>query len=307
MIQIRGLHLNKPVKLGFDNWVSLEEDAHRYFDLDGLEYKSMSRVLGNVKEEFDSNSASLGTAKSNLGKGATREQVRIEQKKVLAMWEANKNASIDHGNFIHNNLEKRIKTGLCDPIIEPVWNDIVKELGEYHRIFSEVILYNTDYMFAGTTDLVTHRYNGRTTNVYDFYDFKTNLSKGIYYHSMSKKEGKVKHYNRYFLDPVSYMEDCNYNFYALQLSSYAYMAELKYGIKVGRLSIIFISPDHKVTMIPVNYLRMEIKAIFDKVKSLKPILVPNKDVPVKNVISGRSISLNGFSKGWDASTVKSTW
>jgi len=108
----------------------------------------------------------------------------------------------------------------------------------------------------------------------DFYDYKTNLSQGIRYDSIGWNKNPIKHYNRFMFSPLNHLEDCNYNKYAMQLSSYAYMAEITYGVKVGKLFIIFIWLDgtkYKYKFIPVPYMRMEAAAIFQDSLTLKEL------------------------------------
>ena len=78
------------------------------------------------------------------------------------------------------------------------------------------------------------------------------------------------------LDPVSHLEDCNYNKYCLQLSSYAYLDEIEHGYHPGQLRIIFIPPTDttKWNVIPVPYMRAEVKALFEwhvEQNNIKPV------------------------------------
>ena len=75
---------------------------------------------------------------------------------------------------------------------------------------------------------------------------------------------------------MDHLEECNYNTYATQLSGYAYMAEKTYGVKIGKLFIVWIRYNEKddkldYTMIPVPYMKIEIEALFNHFVKLKKI------------------------------------
>jgi hypothetical protein len=118
---------------------------------------------------------------------------------------------------------------------------------------------------AGTID--TGGFRKTKTRILDIEDNKTNLEKGITFDSISRKEGKIKHENRFFLEPVSHLELCNYNRYVLQLSIYAYLFEQFFSCQIGRLAIRWLSCSPATeengivflssSYIPVPYMRSE--------------------------------------------------
>ena len=127
---------------------------------------------------------------------------------------------------------------------------ILSEYKGYYQSHDEICLHNDDFRLAGTADKVCLVGN-RADSEFDLADFKTNISKGIEYHSEYKK--------RMFY-PIDHLQDCNFVKYSLQLSIYAYFFELLTGRKLRKMWIHFIPPDDmmKHYKIPVMYMKSDV-------------------------------------------------
>lgn len=240
----------------FEERVKLEPVEHRYWHKDGTEYQSLSRVRGCIKEAFQSNMLSAMIAKKE---GRT-------QAEVLAEWKNKGTVAADHGTRIHEALERYEKSAIIlpeDEYFRPMILSLTSEYKDMYQVHQEVTLYDEEYLIAGTADHIieTTKHKSSILNVDDY---KTNISKGIYFESKYKK---------YLLGPFSHIQDTNYFDYSLQLSCYAYMAEKLTGRKIGTLSIVFIPPANPLAYkrIPVNYMKMEVIALFKYYKELKHI------------------------------------
>lgn len=229
---------------------------------------SVSKVLSSFCEPFDSYGVSAAMAKGN----------KAEQKKILKEWEKSKNDSIDHGNNIHEALEYYGNYG-THPVsaFEDLGKQVANIIGPYYKSFQELIVWHIGSMIAGTADRPVLRTRGSKAML-DVYDYKTNLKKGIEYNSSYfNKSGEYKHLKKFFYDPVSHLEDCNYNKYALQLSIYAYMISVLFGVVVGQLGIIFVEQipgptiKYVARLIPVPYLFHDARNIVESFKPLKPL------------------------------------
>lgn len=233
--------------------VKLEPVAHKYFDQYGTEYISVSKLLSLVSEKFDAERMAVFTARKQ---GKTVEQ-------VLAEWDKIRDDAANHGTRIHNALERYEKeNGLVlpeDRDLTEMIESVMQIYRSYPKSFSELCLWHDEYKVAGTTDKLCYTANSKTCTV-DFYDYKTNLSKGITYDSK---------YNKYLLDPVSHLQDCSYNKYALQLSLYALFFEYKTGRKIGKLNLIYIPPTNYLDwkLIPMPYMKLEAMAILNHYKN----------------------------------------
>ena len=244
-----------------DDYITFEEKYHRYFNPDGIEFMSMSKILKGIQIPFDREGMSKRIAKSR----------NITQAEVLKEWDKKRDDSIDHGNNIHNGMENYFRAEkVSDPKVEKLAKYFARELDGYKQIIPEKIFYDEEYLVAGQADLVLDRGKGKNW-VVDIFDYKTNLEKGICFDSISRKKSEPKDYKKFLLDPVSHLEECNYNIYSLQLSGYAYMMEKTYGIKPGKLFIVYIYEKNGILdyrLLPVNYMKYEVQAIFETNKKL---------------------------------------
>lgn len=231
-------------------YVSLRKEDHTYWDLDGRQYVSVSRVLDNVQEKFDVEKKSRDCA----GKG---KYVGMSQEQVKKAWSDNSSSACDHGTRIHEALE-RYTTHFDilpeDNDLEPMIKSVCADYNGYKRVYNEAVLYHPEYMIAGTADKVL-QLNTRDSFV-DLADYKTNIKKKIQFYS---------EYNKFMLGPVSHLSDCNYNRYSLQLSIYALMCEHLTKGKVRTMWIRYIPADNFLNhvRIPVSYMREEAIAVME--------------------------------------------
>lgn len=241
--------------------IIFKEDTHQYFNQKHEEYQSVSSLLKGIKVPFDRQGISYAMAIKEAGeKGIS---VELAQKEILAGWDKTKDSSIDKGNYVHDGLENYAKKGIVDPKIQKPIGYMRSIFKECYRFYPEVMLYSHRYMVAGRTDIVLQRQKSKRP-VFDFLDYKTNESKGIQFDSVSRKDGVVKHFNKYFLPPFDYLEDCNYVNYSLQLSVYAFMAMDTLGMRIGKLGIVFVGNDFETSYIPVPFMMHEAKILCER-------------------------------------------
>jgi hypothetical protein len=251
--------------LGIDNTITFKEDTHQYFDNLGDEYQSVTRILKKIQVPFDKEKIS-GIMATSIAReqGISHEEAK---KGLLAEWDQKRDSSINRGNNIDEGITSYLNTGNKVLELAGVINFINTIVKPAYRYYPQIILYDKLTRIAGMTDLVVQRQKTENS-IYDFYDYKTNESRGIQFDSIGRKTDTIRHYNRMFLSPLDYLEDCNYNLYTLQLSLYAYLAQTTYGIKVGRLAIIFVDNDMKVTLFPVNYMKLEVMMLTTRMINL---------------------------------------
>jgi len=260
------------VKIGSDRFVTLKEDTHQYFDTNGQEYKSVSSLLGKVKMPFDRQTISMRKAQSNLP-GASQADLLVEQQRLLKEWDDMRISSTDWGNFVHNNLDSYFTIGNCDARVLPAGKTIAKYFQNADSFLPEVVVYDSEYYLAGTFDFGVLRIKGSkpSTTVMDLFDFKTNERRGIEFDSSYLKEGKYVPGKKFLLPPMDHLEECNFNIYSMQLSIYALMIQKSYGVKIGRLGIIFINKQMEVNILPVPYMKYEAMQLFEFSRELKSL------------------------------------
>ena len=257
--------------LMYDNLIEFNAEVHKYnLRKDGSEFRSVTRGLKSIKEPFDAKGISFAMAKRELG-NMDFKLIQKRAEEIREEWRLKADNAASYGTDVHKVCEDYLKTGIYDPGYEKLIQGINSIIHGAYHVFSERIFYSEKHKMAGTGDLSIIRQKMKYP-VMDFYDFKTNIEKGIVFDSAKRINGElVKHYNRFLLHPVDYLEDCNYNLYALQLSIYAYMAQITYNVRVGRTGILFINKEFSLEVIPVPYMRMEAEMVLDHVSGLKSI------------------------------------
>ncbi len=225
----------------FKNSVYLEKDTHTYLDSAGRQYLSVTKFIAMLAERFEDTHA-----------------YKIASEETRATWKAKGKFAADHGTNIHEALELYNKTGQIlesNRELEPAINSITADYKEYHQTHDEVCLFSDKYRIAGTTDKICTISNRRDCEV-DLADYKTNIARGVYYHSDYKKR---------MYPPLDHLQDCNYVKYTIQLSIYAYLFEQLTGRKVRKLFIHFIPPGDMMQhqKIPVIYMKNDVKMLLD--------------------------------------------
>lgn len=236
--------------------INLNETTHTYSDGQN-EYASVTNVISTFSEYFDADQVSKFVA----------DKRGVDQRELLDEWNAKREEASEWGNLVHSSISNFLKNGEMYEELASLYPWLLEFYKDYYSIESEILLYSEKYKIAGTADVLL-----KTTQhprcIIDVHDVKTNLSKGIQFKSPYKKH---MHY------PLKHLSDCNYNSYALQLSSYAYLfqemelAQTGQERKIGELAIIFINPDLTVQKWPVPYLKLEVEAMFNQFEKLRGV------------------------------------
>jgi len=222
-------------------FISLSPDRHVYHDKNGNQYTSVSKLIGALMPVFQESIIAQAIAK--------RDNKTVEA--VKAEWKQKKDLAVDHGNHIHKNIESYMKDHeLLDQNMHPFLQKFSTEFSGYNLLKHEDISYSLIHLIAGMLDIKAYR----SRKVMDIFDYKTNLSRGIQYFDK---------YGKYMTEPVSHLEACNYNEYALKMSVYALLIQITEGYKIGRMGLYFISDHHKGewNYIPIPYMKTEAEAI----------------------------------------------
>jgi hypothetical protein len=222
--------------------VKLEPIKHKYYDVSGNEYMSVSHFIKQLSQPFED------TYAYRMADDATR-----------AEWAKKRDDAANGGTRVHNALEDFSKTGQVkdsDKELQDSVRDIISMYNDYHSCHEEVCLYNEKYRIAGTTDKICVVSRTKTSAV-DIADYKTNDTRGIEFFSR---------YNKRLFEPLSHLDDCSFVKYSIQLSLYAYFFEELTGRPVRRLYIHHVPlsdlKNHKI--IPVMYMKNDVKALLDK-------------------------------------------
>ena len=233
--------------------VAFQEGPHRYFNIDdeSIIYTSVTTLIGKYEPEFDSEFTSKYKALEKLlpsdvwkkEKGGLWKSHKIPkdflevynisdselnkvQQEILDEWSKINKESCERGTKIHAQLENSFykagsnitlkKFGIGGKFeCKKDYNELDMEYG----IYPEYLIYydnpNLDLHIAGQIDLIV-----KNCNDIVIIDHKSNKKIDLkgFYNSSTRTTDKM-------LYPLSNLDECNFNHYQLQLSTYAWMLQ----------------------------------------------------------------------------------
>jgi len=201
------------------------DHSYKSIDAEGIDWISVTSLLSNFKKPFDAEKIAASVTKKSRSKW-----FGIPPEKILELWKAEADRATTLGTFYHNQREADLCSlssieleGIPIPIYKPIEEGALKKAPEQKLtdgIYPEHMVYLKSAGICGQSDLV-EVVNSKVNII----DYKTN--KEIKTESFKNWEGisdKMQH-------PVSHLDDCNFNHYALQLSIYMYII-LKHNRKL---------------------------------------------------------------------------
>jgi hypothetical protein len=201
------------------------DHSYKSIDAEGIDWVSVTSLLSNFKKPFDAEKVAASVTKKSRSKW-----FGIPPEKILELWKAEADRATTLGTFYHNQREADLCSlssieleGIPIPIYKPIEEGALKKAPEQKLtdgIYPEHMVYLKSAGICGQSDLV-EVVNSKVNII----DYKTN--KEIKKESFKNWEGisdKMQH-------PVSHLDDCNFNHYALQLSIYMYII-LKHNRKL---------------------------------------------------------------------------
>jgi len=225
--------------------IIFNEEKHSYTNSETKEkYISVTTLLGKYKTAFDKDKHSRRVA----------EREGVSQEMILEMWRVDNKKATDRGTKIHKIMEKYIEQGEknedTSELLYSSYDDTISNsIDRFNKVYSEILLHNNSFKIAGTADLIYDHGEYFTIG-----DFKTN-----------KRFNYSSNYNEHFKDPISHLQYCEHNNYALQMSMYAYMYEQMSNKKCKKIFVLYLEND-KWVPIYCNYLKSDIKNILSNYK-----------------------------------------
>lgn len=231
-----------------DKRVKFYEEPHIY-EIEGYNGKviSVTTFIHSFFPKFDDEEAAEKAINAKMPKypGMTKEE-------IISLWK--ENASL--GTEMHKMIENYINIGgeLPKTIEAKYFLDFwgkITSLG-YTPYRTEWVIYDEEYGIAGSIDLVLKCPEGG----YAICDWK--------------RSKEIKASNKYSkgYSPLSHLDDCNLNHYALQLNCYRHILERCYGIAIQSLFLVVIHPNNpNFIMIPVPRIEHEIGFMWEARKA----------------------------------------
>lgn len=207
--------------------LEFEEESHKYFFNSKPIKISVSGLIKNFYEPFDSYEVSLKVA----------QRTGVDQKELLKEWDEAGKKAIKTGNKSHLfgevypfNRHLEPSNGFEEAIVK-FWNDLPEHVVP---VIMELRMFHKEFMFAGTADILLFN---TITGTFIIGDYKTNKDLFKNYKGIENNwKGKM------MTGVFSHLLDCPYNKYQLQLSFYQILFE-QTGFKVSSRKLIWLLPD----------------------------------------------------------------
>ena len=220
--------------------IVFQASDHSYKSIDNsdkINWISVTTLVSHFKKSFDAKAVAAKVSKNKKSKWFGIDPIAIE-----AIWNAESDRAMTLGTFYHNQRESDIcglasmeREGIVVPIFPPSGESNGIRLAPPQKldsgIYPEHMMYLKSAGICGQSDFVEV-----VNNKVNIIDYKTN--KEIKKESFKNWEGISDKMS----PPISSLDDCNFNHYALQLSIYMYII-LKHNPKLipGKMFIQHIS------------------------------------------------------------------
>lgn len=275
-------------KLKINGKVAFQEKGHKYFNIDdeSIKYTSVTTLIEKYGQPFNSDFWSKYKALERL---ITPEEWKIEKKSllknkrwdneilsaynidekdfnstvqdILDEWQKENKTSCERGTKIHSILENQFYSKGKDISLNKFgiggkfeckknYTDLNLEYGVYPEY---LIYYDNSEIglhIAGQIDLLI-----KSGNDIIIGDHKTNKKIDLkgYFDTSSRMTSKMKY-------PLTDLEDCNFNHYQLQLSTYAWMLQkLNPEFNIKRLFLNHYDHSGKNTIYECQYLKEDVE------------------------------------------------
>ena len=267
--------------------VCFNDENHKYFDVndESKQYISVTTLIDRYGQEFNKD---FWSAYKALEKLLSKDAWQLEKKSLLASkkfnkellstynisendfnkaqqdildeWDKNNREACERGTKIHSELENNFykagknitlqKFGIGGKFeCRKDYTDLDLE----HGVYPEYLIYRESedgiLKIAGQVDLIIK--NGNDIIIVDH---KTNKKIDLksYFDPKTHKSVRMQF-------PLGTLDDCNYNHYCLQLSTYAYMVTQKHPeFIIDDLVLVHFDHNDNMTVYHLPYLRDEV-------------------------------------------------
>lgn len=214
-------------------YISVTTLIHRYIQPFMKEFWSAYKALEKLlpKDSWNIEKKSLQNSKKFDKEileqyGISELEFNKTQQEILDMWDEENKKSCERGTKIHAEIEQSFYDSPKEISLKKFGiggkfecKKDYSELDLEYGVYPEYLIYRESadkvLRLAGQVDLIVKR-----GNEIIIIDHKSNkkIDQKSFYNSKSKSSAKMKY-------PLNTLDDCNYNHYALQLSTYAWMLQ----------------------------------------------------------------------------------
>lgn len=254
-----------------DKHIKFYEEEHKYvIDLEpDVKYTSVTTWIHEHFEKFDADKI-IKKMMSGAGWKEGHKYWGMSPDQIKDQWNSNRDAVSGAGTDMHfeiecfnNNLllqcdytnKELIENYVCNEEKEPPieWKYFINFVRDHQYLKpyrTEWTVFNEDIKISGSIDMVYENPDG-TLSIYDW--------------KRSKNITRINTFNKFALPPcICHLPDSNFWHYALQLNTYKYILETKYGKKIKDLYLVRLHPDADEK----NYELIELPILNTEIKDL---------------------------------------
>lgn len=260
-----------------DKYITFFEEGHKYIVLFEPDVKYTSVTTWN-HEHFSQFNAD--EVIKNMMKGKSWKEGHkywgLSADQIKALWDNNKGSVSQAGTDLHYQIEcfhnesslqqldysnadlyeLYLKKGNKFKNNSVEWDyfiHFVKDHSHLKPYRTEWIIYHEEARISGSIDMVYKNPDG-TLSIYDW--------------KRSKNITRINTFNKFAITPIiCHLPDSNFWHYALQLNTYKYILEAKYGAKINGLFLVRLHPDAEeknYELIELPDLQAEIHQLFEE-------------------------------------------
>lgn len=287
--------------------VMYNDELHSYWDkIDNGKYVSVTTLIHNYANEFDEDfwssykalehlypevftnvkSILLKTRKFDyklIQKLNLNEELFYSKKQeIIDGYNIARKTACERGTKIHSQFENEVYQTAKVPVKTYTFNKDFTCEPHYYKLDLDKGLYpefliskkSSDGILrvAGQIDLLV-----KDGNDIWIIDYKTNerIDKKSYYNRYTQSSVKMKY-------PLNTLDDCNFNHYQLQLSTYAYLLQqINPNFNIKGLLLKHIDHSGNETEIPCEYLKEEVEKMLKHYKrKIKMEYELSRDIPI---------------------------
>ena len=272
MPEITGTFLAELNRHPRDHRITFQNDGHKYtIDGDDTSYKSVTTVIHAFFPHFDSDLVieKITTNPKSVYFGMEAEAVKNQ-------W----NHATELGSQLHEQIEvffdqlAEFDTEVMDMVAPSLefgyflefYRDCV--VGKLKPYRTEMYVFDEDVKVCGAIDML-------------FCDPDDSNKLYIYDWKRSKKISRSNPFEK-GLRCLSYLDNCNFNTYSLQLNMYKYILESKYDKIVVGMALVVLHPNHSTyKVIEVSDMQADIHRILESKDKEDESCILRGDVPMK--------------------------
>jgi hypothetical protein len=206
------------------------DPASHSYTYHGQSLTSVSRIVSQLKPPFDREGIAAKTAAKR----------GVDMATILAEWDRARDVSMAKGTRVHEYIAQKLTDHLpaqADMFL--ALNEQLPEMDAFDKVWDhigpvvdvkaiEAVVGDAELGIAGTVDALLF---SNDTDLYHIWDWKTG--------------GKFSIENRFqkLLPPFDDLDDCDLNYYSLQLSLYRMIVERNTDRNLGDCYVVHLQPD----------------------------------------------------------------